>query len=252
MERDDRAPVATFFVEAPLVAETTATLGERAAHHARVKRLVVADRVRLSDGAGRVAVGSIESIMRGALDVAVTMVDTVPMPSPIHLCAPIADRDRMLWLAEKATELGAASWQSVRFHRSASVSPRGEGPAFAEKLRARMISALEQSGGAWLPNMLPEITVEALEVGSEQFPIVLDLAGDSIADVAASVLHQSPAVLIGPEGGIEPAELDALVARGWKRARLAGTTLRFETAGIAALAVLRAVHMSKGAPTNGR
>jgi 16S rRNA (uracil1498-N3)-methyltransferase len=242
VERDDRAPVATFFADAPLAAAITATLGENAAHHARVKRLEVSDPVRLTDGAGRVATGVIASIGRNALDVKVTHVADVPMPPAIHLRAPVADRERMLWLAEKATELGVASWQAVRFRRSASVSPRGEGAAFAEKARARMVSALEQSGGAWLPTMLPDVSLDALDVDVDQFPIVLDISADPIAAVANRILDAAPMLLVGPEGGIEPVELASLISRGWRPARLAETTLRFETAGIAALAVLRAVH----------
>jgi hypothetical protein len=46
---------------------------------------------------------------------------------------------------------------------------------------------------------------------------------------------------LGPEGGIEPEELDSLGSLGWRKARLASTTLRFETAGIAAVAVIRSL-----------
>lgn len=243
MERDDRAPVATFFADVSLVAGTTATLGENPAHHARVKRLAVTDGVRLTDGAGHVADGVIASLGRSTLHVEVAQVADVPMPPPIHLRAPVADRDRMLWLAEKAAELGVASWQVVRFRRSASVSPRGEGSAFADKARARMVGALEQSGGAWLPTMLPDVTLDALDVGADQFPILLDISGEPIAAVASGIRNATPVLLVGPEGGMEPAERGSLVANGWHPARLAATTLRFETAGISALAVLRALHV---------
>jgi 16S rRNA (uracil1498-N3)-methyltransferase len=47
-------------------------------------------------------------------------------------------------------------------------------------------------------------------------------------------------VLLGPEGGLEEAETNALARAGWQRTRLAATTLRFETAGIAAVAIVRA------------
>jgi hypothetical protein len=100
-------------------------------------------------------------IRRTSIDVATDAVRTVKRPTPIHFRAPVADRERMLWLAEKATELGVATWQAVRFRRSASVSPRGEGAAFHEKVRARMVSALEQSGGAWLPELMADTTVES-------------------------------------------------------------------------------------------
>jgi 16S rRNA (uracil1498-N3)-methyltransferase len=164
VERDDRPPVSTFFADADFTPNSAATLGEQAAHHARVKRLAVGDRVQITNGRGAIARGAITTLGKTALDVSVDSVRMVPRPAPIHLRAPIADRDRMLWLAEKATELGIASWQSVRFKRSMSVSPRGEGEAFATKLHARMVAALEQSGGAWLPRLLEETTVASLAV----------------------------------------------------------------------------------------
>jgi 16S rRNA (uracil1498-N3)-methyltransferase len=245
VERDAGAPVATFFTPTPVASGET-TLGENAAHHARVKRLDVGDVVRLTDGAGRVGRGAIIGVRRGALDVAVAQVDDVARPSPIHLRAPIGDRDRMLWLAEKATELGVTSWQSVRFKRSASVSPRGEGSAFAEKLRARMTSALEQSGGGWLPAILPEIGVAELSLGARELGIVLDIGGESLPAILRLAKTVEPVILFGPEGGIEQGEIERLIANAWRRARLAATTLRFETAGIAAVAVCRAMETEPG------
>jgi 16S rRNA (uracil1498-N3)-methyltransferase len=246
VERDARAPVATFFTPTPVASGETTTLGENAAHHARVKRLDVGDVVRLTDGAGRVGRGSISGVRRGALDVAVARVDDVARPSPIHLRVPVGDRDRMLWLAEKATELGVTTWQSVRFRRSASVSPRGEGPAFAEKLRARMTSALEQSGGAWLPAILPETSVAELSLGARELGIVLDIGGESLPAILRLAKTVEPVILFGPEGGIEQQEIESLTANAWRRARLAATTLRFETAGIAAVAVCRAMETETG------
>jgi 16S rRNA (uracil1498-N3)-methyltransferase len=242
VERDDRAPVATFFANAP-IAEGAVTLAESAAHHARVKRLEVGDIVRLTDGRGGMAMGTIRAFRRDALDVAVDRVENVDRPLPIHLRVPIGDRDRMLWLAEKATELGIATWQAVHFRRSSSVSPRGEGPGFAEKVRARMIGALEQSGGTWLPTVGPDVSIDSLTFHEGEIPIVLDAAGEPLmaADLMADGME--PVVLFGPEGGIERDELDRLRSAGWRRASLGLTTLRFETAGIAAVAILRALQL---------
>lgn len=243
MERDGRAPVATFFVDSSMAPGAISTLGEGAAHHARVKRLETSDVVRLTDGAGHVGIGAIGAIHRGSIDVLLDRVDDVARTMPIHLRVPVGDRDRMLWLAEKATELGVASWQAVRFRRSASVSPRGEGAAFADKLRARMIGALEQSGGAWLPSMLPDVSFDALTFGSGELPIVLDPRGEPLIGVASLSRDSHALIVFGPEGGIERDELDRLMSAGWKPATLGSTTLRFETAGIAAVAVLRAMHL---------
>lgn len=238
MERHDRA-LAAFFVAEAVTAGARVTLDSGASHHARVKRLAVRDAVVLTDGQGTIARGMIASIAKRGVDVVVETVEAVAAPSPIHLCVPVADRERMLWLAEKATELGIATWRPVRFKRSMSVAPRGEGPTFDEKARARMIGALEQSRGAWLPRVLPAVDVTALDVEAGQLPILLDVDGEPLASVLTPTDGRQPALLFGPEGGLECEERAALIDRGWLPARVADTTLRFETAGIAAIAVCR-------------
>jgi 16S rRNA (uracil1498-N3)-methyltransferase len=242
VDRDDRAPVATFFVEAAFAVGATVALSESAAHHARVKRLESGDRVRLSNGAGRVGQGTIASLGKRGVDIAVESAEDVPAPPALHLRVPIGDKERMLWLAEKATELGISTWQAVRFRRSMSVTPRGEGAGFAEKIHARMISALEQSGGAWLPRILPDAAPSAIDKPHGAQTMLLDVAGEPMG-VASST---ECVIVFGPEGGLEPAEREALMADGWTASRLAGTTLRFETAGVAAVAVVRAAQLSKG------
>jgi 16S rRNA (uracil1498-N3)-methyltransferase len=244
----DRPAVATFFVAEAFAPGNTATLDESAAHHVRVKRLQPGDPVRLANGAGLLGSGTIAAVKRAEVLIDVLVVESVQQPAAIHLRLPVADRDRMLWLAEKATELGVASWQAVRFRRSLSVSPRGEGDAFHAKVLARMRSALEQSGGAWLPEMQPDVDVESLAVPSNTSPIVLDVVGPPLMTAIGEAPEQSsPILLVGPEGGIEQSELASLTHRGWRTASLGSTTLRFETAGIAAIAVMRAlVQRDKG------
>jgi 16S rRNA (uracil1498-N3)-methyltransferase len=243
VEHHGRPPVTTFFFADALVSGATATLGEAPAHHARVKRLSTGDPVGLTNGSGKMAAGRLGTLRRDSVDVMVDEVRNVPRPPPIHLCVAIADRDRMLWLAEKCTELGISSWQPVRFRRSASVMPRGEGKAFTTKTRARMIAAIEQSRGAWLPELRPEVAVDDLGRGDGQLRILLDLHGPPLLTVVPLGARREVVVLFGPEGGMESTEMELLTGTGWRTARLAPTILRFETAGIAAVAVLRAASL---------
>jgi 16S rRNA (uracil1498-N3)-methyltransferase len=259
VERHDRAPlgaeleiptpVASFYAAPPLVAGTKIALAESAAHHARVKRLEVGNVVRLADGAGHVAFGAIEELSRDRVSVSLRpIVLSITPPAPIHLCVPIGDRDRMLWLAEKAAELGVASWRPVMFRRSSSVSPRGEGDAFARKVEARMIGALEQSAGDWLPRILPTVSVAELvaDGAPHRQRILLDRAGDPLLGILADAAAGEPDLLFGPEGGVDDEERTVLRDAGWRLARLADTTLRFETAGVAAIAVIRAAQLGGG------
>jgi len=245
VERDDRAAVATFFATPAFGVSETITLSESATHHARVKRLKTGDAVRLTNGFGSLAAGRIERLRRDTTDVVIARTWIAPRPAPIHLCVPIGDRARMLWLAEKVTELGVASWRPVRFHRSASVSPRGEGSTFAAKTRARMVAALEQSAGAWLPEVLSDVAVEELQHDDRLLRIVLDVSGPPLLTVVPLGARRDVAVVFGPEGGMEASELELLTSKGWRSARLASTILRFETAGVAAAAVLRAASVEE-------
>jgi len=243
VERDDRPPLATFYADRPLPEAGEIELGEDSAHHARVKRLAVGDVVALTNGIGARAHSSISALRKNVVVSHVERVDMQPPPPPLHVRAPIADRDRMLWLAEKATEFGITTWQSVRFHRSSSVSPRGEGSAFVAKLRLRMIAALEQSGGSWLPIILPDTDPSHVNAPDASTSIVLDATGRPLLSVIDGLAGRDPTLLFGPEGGIEPTEFAVLESQGWRRACLASTTLRFETAGLAAIAIIRAAQL---------
>ena len=238
VERTDRAPVATFFASDPLVAGGTVALTEEAAHHIRVARVAVGESIALRNGAGKAALGTLVKISRSSALVEVSETSEIARPSPIHLIAPVADRDRMLWLAEKATELGVTSWRPVVWRRSKSVSPRGEGPMFQAKVHARMTSALIQSGGGWLPDIFPESTIErAVAAAPLGTRILLAKDGEPIAGVP---MKAPVTIALGPEGGMETAERDAFIGAAFLPVKLGETTLRFETAGVAAVAIAAA------------
>ena len=230
----------------PFAAGKVLTLAEDAANHLRVVRAALGDSVDLRDGRGGVGSGTIARMSRTSVTIDVAEVDHVDPLPPIHLLSPIGDRDRMLWLAEKATELGVTSWRPVLWKRSKSVSPRGEGTMFTAKLRARMISALVQSRGAWLPEIHPDAPPErAIAAAPAGARIILDVGGAPILSVGLS----APVVVaLGPEGGIEDQEKSAFVESGFSPVTLGSTTLRFETAGVAAVAIARATTSLSSSP----
>jgi 16S rRNA (uracil1498-N3)-methyltransferase len=238
VECTDSTAVATFFAAEPLVVGGTVTLSDEAAHHIRVARVAVGDCIALRDGAGSAAVGTLVKVSRSSALVDVSETSEIPRPAMIHLLAPVADRDRMLWLAEKVVELGVTSWRPVIWRRSKSVSPRGEGPTFQAKVLARMTSALIQSGGGWLPDMFPEATVErAITAAPLGTRLLLTKDGEPIAGVP---MHIPITIALGPEGGMEPAERDLFIGAAFLPVKLGSSTLRFETAGMAAVAIAAA------------
>ena len=238
MECTDRAAVATFFSADTLTVGATITLSEEAAHHIRVARVGIGECVALRDGAGRAAVGTLVKVSKSSALVDISETSELSRPAPIHLLTPVADRERMLWLAEKVTELAVTSWRPVVWRRSKSVSPRGEGPTFQAKVRARMTSALIQSGGGWLPDVFPESTIErAIAAAPLGTRLLLAKDGEPIVGVPMRTPITSA---LGPEGGMEQSERDTFIGAAFLPVKLGDSTLRFETAGVAAVSIAAA------------
>ena len=244
VERDDRASIAGFFWEDVASTDAEIRLTGEAAWHAQVKRLRPGAQVRLTDGRGTIALGDAVAVSAEELVVSVSRRIVVPRPTPLFVIPPVADRDRMLLAAEKSVELQATAWQPAYFSRSRSVSPRGEGEKFRDRVRARMISALEQSGAAWLPEARPETELEAA-LGATGMPLrlLLDAGGSPIGDLD---LCGPVAIAIGPEGGLETTEIELVRSHGWTVVSIAAATLRFETAITAAIAIIRAQQLTRG------
>ena len=155
------------------------------------------------------------------------------------LFAPIK-RTPLDWLIEKATELGVAGLLPVWTARTQVERIN------VERLRAHAVAAAEQSERLSVPELrAPQRLDRLLAVWpSARRLIVCDEtgAGDPISDAAARLPPGPVALLVGPEGGFDETELDALGKLSFvTRVGLGPRVLRAETAALAAVAVLQAI-----------
>ena len=155
------------------------------------------------------------------------------------LFAPIK-RLRLDWLVEKATELGVSALLPVwtAYTQAERVN--------LERLRARAIEAAEQSERLSIPELRQPERLEPLLAGwpPERRLIVCDETGggESLGEAAARLPCGPAALLIGPEGGFDQRELDAIAKLSFvSRVGLGPRVLRAETAALAALAVYQAI-----------
>jgi 16S rRNA (uracil1498-N3)-methyltransferase len=138
-------------------------------------------------------------------------------------------RDATDLVVQKATELGASALLPVLSDRTniAAANP--------ERLRAITIEAAEQCERLTVPSLHAPQSLAALLAG---WPRERPLAA-ALERAEAPPPRGQTALLVGPEGGFSPGELDALRAAPFIQAvSLGPRILRAETAAIAGLALL--------------
>jgi 16S rRNA (uracil1498-N3)-methyltransferase len=215
--------------------------GAEAKHAAVVRRLRVGETVTLGDGRGVWLSGVAEEVAPARVDVRIAERTVREAPAPrIVLVQALAKGDRDELAIQAACELGVdeiVPWQASR-----SVS-RWEGPKAAkgrERWAAIVREAAKQAHRAWVPEVTPSETTAQLAARAERQRVLLL---DPTASVRLSELEpdgRDLVLVVGPEGGIAPDELDRLTHAGAERVLLGDTVLRTSTAGPAAIAVLSA------------
>ena len=232
------------YVDAPLSPGATVALPDSAAAHlVRVLRLQPGDACVLFNGDGHDYDARIlEAGKRGA-QAQVIAVRPVHAESPlaVTLLQAVARGEKMDWILQKATELGAAGFVPVASDRS---EVRLDGERAARRLahwQAVVVAACEQSGRARVPAVgaVQALAAAAAALPADATRLLLDPQAD--AGIASLQVPTHGVVLaIGPEGGWSPRDRAVLHEAGFTGMRLGPRILRTESAGMAALAALQA------------
>ncbi|MGH3735458.1 MAG: 16S rRNA (uracil(1498)-N(3))-methyltransferase [Micromonosporaceae bacterium] len=229
-----------FLVDALPDGDTVRLDGPEGHHAADVQRLRVGKRLLLGDGRGGVAVCEVLTAVRGALDLVVRERRAEPLPRPrVTVVQAIPKGDRGELAVQVMTEVGvdvivpwAAARSVVRWK-----AERGE--KALSRWRATAREAAKQSRRAWFPEVGPAADLPAV---CDRFPgaTVLVLHEEATTPLTGVPLPGDGEVIlvVGPEGGVAPEELDAFVAAGAVPVRLGREVLRTSTAGAAALATV--------------
>ena len=229
----------------PLADGEEVALPEAAAYHvARVLRLRAGAPLVLFDGSGADFRGEIIAVEGDRVRVRVGERTTGLRESPlaITLVQAVSRGERMDWTLQKATELGVRRIQPVLSARSVVRLDEHQGAKKLRHWQAIVAGACEQFGRSVLPEVRAPLDLSRFlaEVARDGQRLVLSPSGPaSLAGLASTAARVE--LLIGPEGGLEDAELDAALRAGFAPVRLGPRVLRTETAGIVALAVLQAL-----------
>jgi 16S rRNA (uracil1498-N3)-methyltransferase len=233
------------YIGEPLAPDADLHLPEAAANHvARVLRLRAGASIVAFDGSGSEFRCEILAVTGDRVQVRVGA-RTAGLPeSPLRitLVQAVSRGERMDWTLQKATELGVRTIIPVLSARSVVRLDERQAAKKVRHWQAIVAGACEQSGRSVVPEVRTpvELGVYLATVPREGQRFVLSPTGPASLAGLASVGARAE-LLIGPEGGLDDAELERADRAGFTPVRLGPRVLRTETAGIVALTVLQAL-----------
>ena len=230
----------TLVVEDLTVDSSEVRVEGRSFHHLfRVRRLRVGDRVRLVDGRGLALWSIVERIDKrlAALEIR-EQAPSNEASIEVELYVATLRSARAVWLVEKATEIGVRAIHFFHCERA----PRRYGRGTLDRLRRVAHQAVEQSQRSVVPVVDGVHDLDTvLERMSRRSRSCLLLDPESDGRLGRGDAD-SASVVVGPEGGLTTAEIEAFVTGGAQRVCLGSRILRVETAAVAAAALLTSSH----------
>ena len=236
------------YVDATLAVGSRVALGEAASSHlTRVLRAGAGDACVLFNGDGRDRDARIVCAGKRAAEVEVLACRELQNESPLRivLLQALARGEKMDWVVQKATELGVHAIVPVASERSEVRLDGERADRRVAHWRQVAIAACEQSGRALLPRIeAPRALADAAKRAADPAALCLLLDPESGATPASlqPAAAGTIAIAVGPEGGWSPRDVGVLRDAGFRGLRLGPRVLRTETAGVAAIAALQALH----------
>lgn len=229
------------FVKAPLRAGAEIEIEDEQAHYLlNVLRLEQADKLLLFNGNDGEWCARLSAVSKKKAQAVLEHQTRVQEEGPdLHyLFAPLK-RARLDYIAQKATEMGASVLRPVITRRTVAEKVK------TSRLIANTIEAAEQCGILSVPEVRkPEKLAKILETwDTARLLIFADEAAPSVSplEILSAQGPRPLALLIGPEGGFEPEERAALLAKPFViPISLGPRVMRADTAAVAALALVNA------------
>jgi 16S rRNA (uracil1498-N3)-methyltransferase len=238
-----------------LIAGAALMLDTASARHVQVLRMQPGSELTLFNGLGGEFDATVVLMGRSNVQVQLGSHHAVERESKrqVHLAIAMPANERMDWLVEKATELGAVSIQPLISERSVLRLSGQRAQKKSAHWQAAAISACEQCGRNRVPIIFQPVPYQKwlLVRSSTENDVAQTLNFESMAKALLSLhpaaqsafvwgqsqMNQPLLCLAGPEGGLSPAEEELAVEAGFAPISLGARILRSETAPLACLAL---------------
>ena len=221
--------------------------GDEAHHAVAVRRLRVGEAVVLTDGAGAAVTGEVAETGKRVFTVTVAARRDQAEPTPrVTVVQALPKGERGELAVEVLTEIGAARIVPWAASRSVAIWKGERAEKSLAKWRSTAREAAKQARRAHFPQVVPmaataDVADLIAHAGDRAVAVVLHEEGSQrLGDVALPGGLAELIVVVGPEGGLAPEEIDAFETAGAVTVRLGTEVLRTSTAGLAAVSALLA------------
>jgi len=246
--RDERQVEGRFYAENEFIEDQVSLTNEEGAHAVRSKRLRQGSLVEVFNGKGLTRRGVLK--VSGAKKIFISFTEPVKIDeAPAQLLAMVvspAKGDRMTFLVEKLSELGADRLIPAVFRRSLDAGGRAC-TSKTPKWRRTTVESAKQCGRSRLLEICDPLKPDQIIRTFVDYDIVVLLTTERESSPFQKVLSgfssppKNSLIIVGPEGGFTPEEIDYIMENGAASASLGKGILRIETAALAAAAVFRSV-----------
>ena len=233
-----------FFVEPEELQPDFLVLTGENAQHAKVLRLKNGEEVLVCDGQGRECLCRVSDVSPGQISLVVKKRQASETEASVRVSVYMAfpKADKLEHVIQKATELGA--YEIVAFPSARCIS-RPDEKSLKKKLeRWQKIaaSAAEQSGRGRIPQVLTLPSYAAALQRAAQADLgILFYENERATTLRMSLeaaSYETVSLLTGPEGGLEPGEVEKASSAGLQVCTLGSRILRCETAPLCALSAV--------------
>lgn len=228
-------------IQAPFISIT----GSDVNHGKNVLRITPGEEILVSDGSKTDYLGEVYSLSKEEIKVKIVRSqEGRELPAEIILYQGLPKADKFEWIIQKSVELGAARIVPVITENTIVKLEQKKAAAKQKRWQAIAESAAKQSKRSLIPAVDEAIPyVRALDqMGGCQIQMLayehhLGMAG-TCREIGKIKPENRIGVMIGPEGGFSPAEIQLAKARQVPMVSLGKRILRTETAGLALLSLI--------------